>query len=46
MQACTIGLSINEDPKPEKGEEKNSSAGFIRSSSHVAAAVCRILPVP
>jgi len=23
MQACTIGLSINGGPKPEKGKEKN-----------------------
>ena len=26
MQACTIGLSINEDPKLEKGKGKNSNA--------------------
>ncbi len=26
MQACTIGLSINEDPKLEKGKEKKGSA--------------------
>ena len=39
MQACTIGLSISEDPKLEKGKEKNSSAtrSYIRSSSHVSS---------
>ena len=30
MQAYTIGLSINEDPKLEKGKEKKSSAGRSR----------------
>jgi len=41
MQAYTIGLSINEDPKLEKGKEKKGSAaqGFIRSSGHVTATV-------
>src|SRR6266478_3903473 len=39
MQACTIGLSINEDPKLEKGKEKKGSAArsFMRSSSHVSS---------
>ena len=27
VQACTIGLSINENLKLEKGKEKKSSAG-------------------
>jgi hypothetical protein len=38
-QACTIGLSINENLKLEKGKEKNSSAvrRFMRSSSHVSS---------
>ena len=33
MQAYIIGLSINEDPKLEKGKEKKGSAarGFIPS---------------
>jgi len=37
MQACTIGLSINEDPKLEKGKEKKGSTArsYMRSSSHV-----------
>jgi hypothetical protein len=37
MQACTIGLSINEDLKLEKGKEKKASAArsYMRSSSHV-----------
>ena len=39
MQACTIGLSIDEDPKLEKGKEKNSNAArsmiFIQSPSYV-----------
>jgi len=41
MQACIIGLSINKDPKLEKGKEKKGSAaqGFIRSSGHVTATV-------
>jgi len=30
MQACTIGLSINEDLKLEKGKEKKSSTGQSR----------------
>ena len=36
-----IGLSINEDPKLEKGKEKKGSAarGFIRSSGHVTMTV-------
>jgi len=50
MQAYIIGLSINEDPKLEKGKEKNSSAAwsrvFIRSFSYVTAAFYRFLPVP
>jgi len=39
MQACTIGLSINEDTKLEKGKEKKSSTArcFMRSSRHVTA---------
>jgi len=39
MQACIIGLSINEDLKLEKGKEKKSSAArcFIQSSRHVTA---------
>ena len=38
-QACTIGLSINENLKLEKGKEKNSSAvrRFMRSLSHVSS---------
>ena len=38
MQACTIGLSVDEDPKLEKGKEKNSNAvrSLMRSSSHVS----------
>ena len=38
-QVCTIGLSINENIKLEKGKEKNSSAvrRFMRSSSHVSS---------
>ena len=40
-QACTIGLSINEDIRLEKGKGKKSSAAryFIWSSSHVTATV-------
>src|SRR6266699_2793306 len=40
-QACTIGLSINEDTKLEKGKGKKSSAAryFIWSSGHVTATV-------
>jgi len=46
MQACTIGLSINEDPKLEKGKKKKGSAtrSYIRSSGHVATAACQVLP--
>jgi hypothetical protein len=46
IQACTIGLSINEDPKLEKGKEKNSSAAqsFIQSSSHVTTATYHFPP--
>src|SRR6266700_4424549 len=42
MQACTIGSSINEDPKLEKGKEKKGSAArsFMRSSSHVSSRDC------
>src|SRR6266576_279556 len=42
MQACTIGLSINEDPKLKKGKEKKGSAtrSFIRSLSHVSSRDC------
>src|SRR6266700_3432075 len=42
MQACTIGLSINEDLKLEKGKEKKGSTarGFMRSSSHVSSRDC------
>src|SRR6266566_1775985 len=42
MQAYTIRLSINEDPKLEKGKEKKGSTarGFIRSSSHVSSRDC------
>ena len=42
MQACTIGLSINEDPKLEKGKEKKGSAArsFMRSSGHVGSRDC------
>src|SRR6266567_8490079 len=42
MQACTIGLSINEDPKLEKGKEKKGSTarGLMRSSSHVSSRDC------
>src|SRR6266567_95889 len=38
-QACTIGLSINEDTKLEKGKEKEGSAArsFMRSLSHVSS---------
>ena len=45
MQACTIGLSINEDPKLEKGKEKEGSAaqGFMRSLSHVVSRDLRLL---
>src|SRR6266576_2128282 len=41
-QACTIGLSINEDTKLEKGKEKKGSAArsFMRSSSHVSSRDC------
>jgi len=41
MQACIIGLSINEDPKLEKGKEKKGSAarGFIRLSGYVTATI-------
>src|SRR6266699_1615173 len=42
MQACTIGLSINEDTKLEKGKEKEGSAArsFMRSLSHVSSRDC------
>src|SRR6266702_4059338 len=42
MQACTIGLSINEEPKLEKGKEKKGGAarGFMQSSSHVSSRDC------
>ena len=38
-QAYTIGLSINEDPKLEKGKEKKGSVArsLIQSSSHVSS---------
>src|SRR6266567_4421737 len=41
-QAYTIGLSINEDTKLEKGKEKEGSAtqSFIQSSSHVSSRDC------
>src|SRR6266567_5071226 len=41
-QACTIGLSINEDTKLEKGKEKEGSAAqsFMRSSSHISLRNC------
>src|SRR6266567_4652620 len=41
-QACTIGLSINEDTKLEKGKEKKGSAArsFMRSLSHVSSRDC------
>ena len=50
-QAYTIGLSINENLKLEKGKEKSSSAArsYIQSSGHVTAtcyymtAICRNL---
>src|SRR6266702_2486350 len=37
-----IGLSINEDPKLEKGKEKKGSTarGFMQSSSHVSSRDC------
>ena len=39
--ACTIGLSINEDPKLEKGKETKGSAArrYIQSYSHVIATI-------
>src|SRR6266571_8538887 len=42
MQACTIGLSINEDLKLEKGKEKKGSVarGSMRSLSHVSSRDC------
>src|SRR6266700_6842296 len=41
-QACTIRLSINEDPKLEKGKEKKASAArsFMQSLSHVSSRDC------
>src|SRR6266571_2805130 len=41
-QACTIGLSINEDTKLKKGKEKEGSAArsFMQSSSHVSSRDC------
>src|SRR6266704_1860299 len=41
-QACTIGLSINEDTKLEKGKEKKGSAArsFMRSLSYVSSRDC------
>ena len=41
-QACTIGLSINEDTKLEKGKEKKGSAArsFMQSSGHVSLYDC------
>ena len=44
MQACTIGLSINENLKLEKGKEKSSSAArsYVQSSGHVTA-ICHNL---
>ena len=47
-QACTIGLSINEDTKLEKGKGKKSSATryFIWSSGHVTATVRDYLKLP
>jgi hypothetical protein len=46
IQAYTIGLSINEDPKLDKGKEKNSRAAqsFIQSSNHVATTAYHFLP--
>ena len=43
-QAYTIGLSINEDTKLEKGKGKKSSAAryFIWSSGHVTAYYLRL----
>jgi len=43
MQACIIGLFINEDSKLKKGKEKKTSSAaqsFIQSSSHMTTAVC------
>jgi hypothetical protein len=39
VQACTIGLSTNENLKLEKGKEKSSSAArsYVQSSGHVTA---------
>ena len=39
MQAYTIGLSINEDLKLEKGKEKKGSTtrSFMRSLNHVSS---------
>src|SRR6266699_2577756 len=41
-QACTIGLSINEDTKLEKGKGKKGSAArsFMRSLSHMSSCDC------
>src|SRR6266702_4536721 len=41
-QAYTIGLSINEDIKLEKGKEKKGSAArsFMRSSGHISLRDC------
>ncbi len=41
-QACTIGLSINEVTKLEKGKEKKGSVArsFMRSSGHVSSRDC------
>src|SRR6266568_3863563 len=41
-QACTIGLSINEDTKLEKGKEKKGSTtrSFMRSLSHMSSRDC------
>ena len=36
MQACTIGLSINEDLKLEKGKEKNSTPLKVGVCSYYA----------
>ena len=57
MQACTIGLSINEDLKLEKGKGKNGSTArsYVQSSGHVTALYyhvtaicqyCNITPPP
>jgi len=46
MQAYTIGLSINEDLKLEKGKGKRSSVarGYIWSSGHVTTTIYNCPP--